>query len=117
MSIPVKLRAVLVPVGDEPKVVELDDAVEGLQKAVGGFFDNFTRFELGPGRTADCWCDDEGLLKALPENRLVILPDFEGMIVGPIVITASDGDGETYGLTDDEVRKCLEVARAWLVVE
>jgi hypothetical protein len=118
-----KIRALLLPVGEPARVVELDDAVEGLQAAIGGFFEALGSFPCGPGRVADVWIDEEGMLKELPENRLVLMPGFEGVILGPIVLTASgaagsdNDDGETYSLTDEELAFVLRVVEQWPVVE
>ena len=123
MSPLVKLRALLLPVGEAARVVELDDAVEGLQRAVGGHFEALGSFPCGPGRVADVWIDEEGRLKDLPENRLVLMPGFEDVILGPIVLTAShaagteEDDGETYSLTDDELAFCRRVVDQWPLVE
>ncbi len=123
MSALVKLRAIRLPVGGAPEVIELDDAVKGLQAAVGGFFECIGRFPCGPGRVADVWVDDEGMLKELPANRLVLMPTFEDVVAGPIVLTASGAagttsdDGETYSLRDEEIAFCLRVVEQWPAVE
>jgi hypothetical protein len=115
------LRALRVPVGRPPEVIELEDEVRGLQEAVGGFFERIGCLLIGPGRVADVWCDDEGRTKDLPENRLVIIPDgYKGVVRGPIVITSSetqDEDGATYSLTDAEIVLCKQVVAEWPVVE
>jgi hypothetical protein len=118
-----KIRAVLIPVGEEPRVVELDDATEGLQAAVGGYFELLARFPLGPGREADLWGDDAASLKDAPPNRMVLLPGFESVVLGPVVVTAAEAagtpenDGETYSLTSDEIAFCLRVVGQWPMVE
>jgi len=116
-----KIRAILIPVGAAPLVIELDDALKALQAAVGGFFELAARFKCGPGREADVWVndDDPGLLP----NRLLILPHFQSVVVGPMVITAAEAagtpesDGETYSLTPEEIAFCLRVVSQWPVVE
>jgi hypothetical protein len=116
-----RIRALRVPVGRPPEVIELEDEVRGLQEAVGGFFERIGCLLIGPGRVADVWCDDEGRTKDLPENRLVIIPDgYKGVVRGPIVITSSetqDEDGATYSLTDAEIVLCKQVIAEWPVVE
>lgn len=114
-----KIRALLIPVGEPARVVELDDALKGLQQAVGGFFELIVRFPCGPGRVADLLADEDATEKGVPENRVVRLPGFEAVVRGPMLVTASiapgtdAADGETYSLTDDELAFCLRIVEQW----
>jgi hypothetical protein len=108
-------RAVLVPVGEPPRVVEIPDSLEGLQEAIGGRVNCFGRIPLTRDgkRSADFWCDDDGL-EVRPLNRLVIFRGYTVEIWGPIVITAADETtGETYSLTEAEAARCIEIASRW----
>lgn len=110
-------RAILIPVGGVPEVIELKDSVTDLQEVVGGYFEVVGRFRLSGTRTATAWGDEDGIAKRLPLNRVVDTETRSGSVVGPIVITVSDEDGETYSLTDAEITICLvEIAR-WSTVK
>lgn len=108
-------RAVLVPVGEPPRVVEIPDSLQGLRAAVGGRINCFGRIPLSLDgtRSAEFWCDDDGL-DVLPLNRLVIFRGYTVEIWGTIVITAADKTtGETYSLTEAEAARCIEIATRW----
>jgi len=115
----IKVRGIIVQPGQGPKVLEFEDSVAGLQAAVGGTFERFASFPLGPERVANLWRNNNASVLGLPPNCLVRLPgNYEEVILGPIVITAAAasgiGDGtETYSLTEDEIRKCAAVMGAW----
>lgn len=115
MTSVVKLRALLVPVGGAPRVVELEAGYKGLQGAVGGVVDCFTRFPLvGGPRVADVWCLDD--FTGEKSNRLVRVAGGEFPISGNILVTVGDErDGATYSFTDEELAVAVKVASRWPV--
>ena len=88
--------------GDKPEL-------EFLQQAVGGWIEHVYVKELD-GTGIDCFCNEEGKLQGLPVNfpatRLV---EPYGMLVGDVVFVASDDEGESRWLTDEQVQKAQEV--------
>jgi hypothetical protein len=114
-----KRRAVLVPVGEPPRVIEIADSLEGLRQAVGRRINCFGHFPLARAgkRSADMWCDRDGK-DLLPLNRLVLFRDYTVEIWGPILITAADETtGKTYSLTSAEAARCVAIARRWPIIE
>ena len=99
-----------------PGVPELDD----LQQHVGGLIDAFTLFGTVDGRRVTLWLHDEGLLLGLPPSVIVAFNTDEGtqrhVFVGPVLITATDAEGETVGLTDEEVEEVFKCAQAALLL-
>lgn len=115
MSSVLKLRAVLLQVGEPARVVELEAGYKGLQAALGGIVECFARFDLlGGPRVADCWCLDD--FTGEQPNRLVRVPEMEFPISGPVLVTVGDeSDGGTYSLTDQELEIVMCAAARWPV--
>lgn len=60
------MRAIIKQPGMRPMVIRIDNKLEALQAAVGGYIETLTV-------AADCCliCNEEGRLMALPENRVL----------------------------------------------
>lgn len=58
------MKAILIPAEGEARIIELDNELKALQKAVGGYIETVTM-------SGDCClvCDEEGLLKGKPLNK------------------------------------------------
>ncbi len=70
-----------------------------MQGVVGG------PIELLSVGNLDFWVCEEGIPMGMPGNRIV-----EGTpLVGTILVTASDAEGETIGLTDAQARKAIDI--------
>jgi len=79
-----------------------------LQEYVGGFFDAVTCWGHLGGRRVTMWVHDEGLLIGLPPTLIIDHPNsYEQPLVGNIVVTADDAEGETVDMTEDEVERFL----------
>lgn len=82
-----------------------DDALEQLQKAVGGWIE---RVPVPMMKGHDLFVDEEGMMKRLPVNGLLTrfvhgrLRNTARFIVGDGVFAAHGDDGETRGLTEAE---------------
>lgn len=90
-----------------------DDALDVMQREVGGYIELFMRAASAsrPGVTIDFWCNEEGRLAMMPFNALVDAGDGRVFdIVGPVLITAGNDEGEVLGLTDDEFA-AVEIVR------
>jgi hypothetical protein len=84
-SVP-SIRAVLVPVGQVARTIDLPE--QGLYRRIlailGGPLERFVSFPLDrAGRSADCWCNEDGLNLQLGPNRLVRVPRFRAAVMGP----------------------------------
>lgn len=55
----------------------------------------------------DMFANDEGLLMRMQPNIGFMVHDHPQVIVGPVVLVGHDDEGETIGLTDDQIEKGL----------
>lgn len=100
-----QIKAILVKPAKEPEVVYIDDAVSGLQKAVGGYFEfvstNFDNVAI--------ICNEEGKLQRLPENRILrnIYGNYD-VIVGNFLIVGINGE-DLCDLDDHQIPYLIEV--------
>jgi len=102
------MKAIVQNPGESPKTVELSETLKDLQGLVGGYVTTFyvPEFEEA-GITA--WANDEGLLIGQQPNLFV----YGQPIVGPVVFTGHNDEGETVGLTGPQealVRTFLSLA-------
>ena len=95
-----------------PGVAIIEHSLENMQKLVGGHIE-CVAFSGSPilGRGVDLWCNEEGKLLGLSQNRM--FPDGTDLIAGTFFLAAHDGEGETVGLTDEEVREVIAALEAW----
>ena len=85
-----------------PMIRQIENCLQSLQSAVDGYIESCSI----PVDGAVAYCNDEGLLDGLPEN--IDHPDY-GLIVGTIIVTGVDEDGETISLTDKQVEEAIRV--------
>ena len=116
-----KLKVLLVPYNEEPRVVEIDDHLEAKQKLVGGLIacihvEDDPTGESGAG--VDVWHNEEFLFEFPDQpNRHVIYagegPSVERMIRvhGPFFVARNDDAGDMLGLTDADVAKYSRIYR------
>lgn len=71
-----------------------------LNKAVGGYIEH-----IGFRNGIDLWLNEEGKLLSLPFNTALIGADGKifDIVVGDIVITSSDEEGNTVSLTEEQI--------------
>ena len=85
--------------GQPPELVEMENTLEALQQAVGGYIETVT-FCVD----AAIVCNEDGLLRGLPYNC-----NFMGIsFVGPILIVGVDGD-EMCSLDDGNAALLLHM--------
>lgn len=100
-----KQALMITPEGEVSTIDIATDALEKLQGAVGGWVQ-----AVSLDSELTLWCNEEGKMIGLEHNPLAQFmwdrafgagTDF---IVGTVVITGgTDNDGETIGLTDDQI--------------
>ena len=99
------MKVVVIEPCKMPDVKELSSPIEylDLQKIVGGYIEHVIANEM---RGFDIWINEEGKLCGLAPNFTI----FNGcdVIVGTAVITKTDDEGNTIGLTDEEVEELLK---------
>ena len=82
--------------------------LEQLQGYVGGYIDAVTCWGRIGERRVTMWVHDEGLLLGLPPTVVVSHGAGEqSILVGNIVVTADDEEGETVDMTEGEVERFL----------
>ena len=99
------MRVLLVEPGKEPRVCELPDTLEAMQKAVGGAIQAVYPF----AEPVALICNDEGKLAGLPLNRALYHPD-EGtiydVIAGAFFLCAAPPDSDRFaGLTEEQAAR------------
>ena len=105
-----KQKAVIISTEGHKSVVEFEfgNSYQILSDAVGGMI------ECVGLKDADLWCNENGIAEGLELNMIAsaIYSDAFGAgnpILGNVIITGSaDDEGETLGLTDEQVAYWLE---------
>ena len=100
-----KQKAVIITTEGKKSLVEFDfgNSYQILSDAVGGMI------ECVGLKDADVWCNENGIAEGLPLNMIAsaIYSDAfnsSNAILGNVIITGScDDEGETLGLTDEQV--------------
>ena len=108
-----KQKAVIISTEGHKSVVEFDfgKSYQLLSDAVGGMI------ECVGLKNADLWCNENGISEGLDLNMIASAIYSEAFnasspILGNVIITGSvDAEGETLGLTDEQVAYWLEYNR------
>jgi hypothetical protein len=95
-----KVRALLIPVQQEPKVIIVEDNFREMQKLVGGYIEYF---QLDSNTNAIL--NEEGKINGMEGNRLV----GNEIICGDFLVVGDNGMGESASLTDEQVSKYMEI--------
>lgn len=100
-----KIRIVSKRIGEAMEVMEMEHTLENMQEKVGGHLEVV---ELPNG--IDLWLNEEGLLEQLSVNVLTVADgQVLHTIVGNVFFAGHNDEGETIGLTDQQI--------AWLKVK
>ena len=92
------MKVVVLEPGKQPEVRESSGSLKKLQNIVDGYIEVALK---GPGFVV--YCNEEGLLKDLPFN--CYRPTDGHPLVGTLVATKVDAEGETADMTDSEAEK------------
>lgn len=80
-----------------------DNVLKHLQHEVGGYVECVAGENVGlPG--IDLWVNEEGAVNGLPYAFSIPTPHRNVPLFGNVVFARHDGEGETIGLTDDDIR-------------
>ena len=106
-------KALVVKASGETQVVtfEVGESYEVLRSAVDGWIECVRIGSLG----IDLWVNEEGKIHGLPINfgvsylywdeyKMPILDRFADPIVGDVIFTTSNDEGETTGLSDEQMK-------------
>lgn len=87
------IRVVVANPGERAAIVEIPSTLEALQKVVGGYIE---AVQVGPFQRMGLhlYVNEEGLLLGLPFNRF--------NLVGPILVSKMNAEGDDVGLTERE---------------
>ena len=109
-------KAVIITTQGEKSIVEFEkgNSYNLLRDTVGGLIQCVTLPHiLG---CVDMWLNEEGKVIGLPQNPIAtalwddLYPDTDFM-VGDIILTQSDDEGDTIGLTDEQVQFFMSYTR------
>jgi len=80
------------------------DSYEFIKNNVGGYIERVPLRDLAE-RNIDLWINEEGKLIGLDTTALLTSGDkVYDELVGNLVFTKSNGDGDTISLTDDDIK-------------
>ena len=101
------MKAITKKPGEKPETIEIEgDSLKALQGLVGGYITTFY-VPVGEGsfdeKGITSWANDEGLMIGQELNILAAGQP----IVGPVVFTGHDDEGDTVGLTDAQAETVL----------
>ena len=91
------MKAIYKKPGELPEIIDIENSLEALQEAVGGYIETYTFCE-----DACVICDEEGRLKGEMYNTSILGVSF----VGPILIVGVEGE-EFADLTEAETLRDL----------
>ena len=108
-------KAVIITTEGEKSIVEFEkgNSYDLLRDTVGGLIQCVTLTDKG---SVDMWLNEEGKVIGLPQNPIAtalwddLYPDTDFM-VGDIILTQSDDEGETIGLTDEQIQFFMSYTR------
>lgn len=94
-----EIKALLVPVGEKPKEVTINNELRALQEAVKGCIEYYPLT-----KQTNLIVNEEGKINGMPGNRLV----GKEIICGDFLIVGDNGYGETISLTPAQIELCKE---------
>ncbi|AGL02868.1 DUF3846 domain-containing protein [Desulfoscipio gibsoniae] len=90
------IKVLMVEPMKEPYPSEVENTLEGLQSAVGGYIETVYLEDC-----AVLVCNEEGKLLGLPGNRSL----GNDIITGTFFVAGSNDDGDFVSLTEDKIRQ------------
>lgn len=113
------MKVIVCRVGVAPVVEDIDPGLDAMQSIVQGYIE---RVVLGGepvmGHSVDLWLNEEGRIQGLRPNRLIHAPHHgEVLVHGDFFIAAGDPEGETIGLSDEQIAEWSNVVASWRTFE
>jgi hypothetical protein len=94
----------------DSKEIEIHDSfdhtLKNMQGVVGGYLEAITLDSVVEGREVTVWLNEEGKLEQLKPNFAIIRKEslqLLDVVVGDVLITSCDDEGNTVGLNDEEL--------------
>lgn len=94
---PSTILVVVADPGQPALAMRIEPSLEALQKLVGGNIEA-VHFRFGQGSNIYFYCNEDGKSLGLAHNMGF---GFD-VVVGPIVISSADSEGEEIGVTEDQ---------------
>lgn len=94
------MKAILKKPYKNPEVIDIDNRLEALQQAVGGYIET-----LQLGHNVVLICDEEGKLKGYEPN-IELRNDF---VVGDVLFVQHDDEGEFTDISEKNIAMILNV--------
>ena len=95
---------------EDYKVIQVDDLdLEFLQQSVGGYIERVAFDEEFNRRNIDMWINEEGKFNGNFKPTFIVVEKEEpekilDIIMGDVVFTSSNEEGETIGLNDVQIQ-------------
>lgn len=101
-----KINVLLVEPNKYPKMIEIDDTLEAMQKIVGGNIEEYMPFE----DEVAVVCNDEGKFNRMLPNRAVYSDDKEmrDIIFGPFFVCYAPIESESFQSLPEDLAKKYE---------
>lgn len=91
---------------EDAKEIDIENKIDVYLDLIGCRCFDIARRKVG-GKYFDIYCDDEGLLKSVPRMTGYSVKD-GFMLAGNLIFTQTNGEGDTIGITKDDVKLILE---------
>lgn len=97
-----------------PRVIDIEDKLKVFYELIGCRSIDIARRKIG-NKYFDIICDDNGLLKT---NHVTSAVDtqFREMMVGNLIVTKSDDEGNLIDLSDDEIKQILRHTKTYFTL-
>ena len=97
------IRAIRMTPGRPPMLTEIGSDLRSLQHEVSGGIEL-----VSLDSKTDAYVNDEGLLRQLEFNCMLPTDHYgEVPVVGTVIVVSHDGEGDTVGLSDEQISKWL----------
>lgn len=97
-----------------PRVVDIEDKLGVFYELINCTCIDIVRRKIG-NKYFDVICDDEGLCK---DNPVVSAVDtqFRMMLVGNLIVSNSDDEGNLIGLSDEDIKQILRHTKTYFTL-
>ena len=97
-----------------PKVIDIEDELDVFYELIGCRCIDIVQRKIGH-KYFDVICDDEGALKDDPVVSAVDT-QFRHMLVGNLIISKSDGEGNLIDLSEEDIKQILRHTKTYFTL-
>lgn len=97
-----------------PKVIDIEDELDVFYELIGCRCIDIVQRRIGH-KYFDVICDDEGALKDDPVVSAVDT-QFRHMLVGNLIISKSDGEGNLIDLSEEDIKQILRHTKTYFTL-